>query len=241
MRFETHRVSEYIVRLLQSAPSVSRVLVDGGDIIEFVLASGDHASLHLIESDLALYEAEQILRANGARGVSTLFLFWRDLLLPDNGHIFQMDSWLAAWAGLYGGKAYGYDFDGPDIYLFPVHFDPLGAQWVARFGLTVDPARLVAREVHTTGPLPGFWRVAAFDGDETCPIVAAPRTMADCYALLGLEPGASRTLVKRAYRRLARRLHPDVNPAADAHQQMQALNDAYRFLLDDLDGAADAR
>ena len=241
MRFETHRVSEYTVRLLQSAPSVDRVLVDGGDIIEFALASGDHVSLHLIESELALYEAEQILRANGGRGVYTLFVFWRDLLLPDHGHIFQMDRWLAAWAGLYGDKVYGYDVNGPDIYLFPVHFDPLGTQWVTRFGLTVDLARLVAREVHAAGPLPGVWRVAAFDGDEVASAAAVPRTVEDCYALLGLEAGASRALVKRAYRRLARRLHPDVNPAADAHQQMQALNDAYRLLLDYLDGDAGAR
>ena len=240
MRFETHRVSEYVVRRLQYAPPVSRIVVDGGDIIEFVLTSGVHVSLHLIESDLALYEAEHILRANGERGVYTLFLFWCDLLLPDDGHFFQMDSWLAAWAELYGGKVYGYDFNGPDIYLFPVHIEPLGAQWVARFGLTLDPARLVVREVRTGGPLPGFWRVAAFDGDVWTPAVGAPPTVDACYALLGLEPDAPRALVKRAYRRLARRLHPDVNPAADAHEQMQALNDAYSVLLDYLDRTASA-
>ncbi len=235
MRFETHRVSEYVVRLLHYGSSVARVLVDGGDIIEFALTSGAHVSLHLIESKIALYEAEQILRGNGARGVYTLFLFWRDLLLPDDGQVFALDHWLAAWVALYGGKVYGYDIDGPDVYLFPVHIEPQGGQWVARFGLTVDPVRLTVREVRTVGPLPGVWRVAAFDGDEALPVAPVPRTLADCYALLGLEAGASRALVKRAYRRMARRLHPDVNPADDAHQQMQALNDAYSALNDALD------
>jgi hypothetical protein len=231
MRFETHRVSEYVVRWLQAAPSVARILVDGGDIIEFALANEARVSLHLIESELALYEAGQILRANGGRGVYTLFLFWRDLLLPDHGQVFQMDAWLATWSALYGGKAYGYDFNGPEVDLFPVYFDAFGTQSVARFGAALDPARLTVRVVRTAGALPGNWRVAAFDGDGWLPPEGGSLTVEACYALLGLEAGVSRVMVKRAYRRMARRLHPDVNPSADAHQQMQALNDAYQTLL----------
>lgn len=239
MRFETHRVSEYLIRLLQFAPPVRQVLTDGGDIIEIALVSGETVSLHLIQSDIALNEAKQILRENGERGVYTLFLFWRDMLLPDHGHVLQMDRWLAAWSELYGGKVYGYDFNGADIYLFPVHFDSVGVDVQARFGLTIDPSRLVVREVYATGTLPGHWRVAAFDGDTVGPVVFGLHSLDACYALLELEPGSSRLLVKRAYRRLARRLHPDVNPSSDAHQQMQALNDAYRTLLEHLaNGAA---
>lgn len=55
----------------------------------------------------------------------------------------------------------------------------------------------------------------------------------DLYALLGVRPGASSTEIERAYRRLARRYHPDVNPgdrvAADLYRQVQ---DAYRVLTD---------
>jgi curved DNA-binding protein len=34
----------------------------------------------------------------------------------------------------------------------------------------------------------------------------------DLYVILGLEHGASESEIKRAYRRLARRYHPDINP-----------------------------
>lgn len=235
MRFETHRVSEYVVRLLQYSPAVRAILADGGDIIECALVDGAIISVHLIESDIALYEAEQILRANGERGVYSLFLFWRDLLLPDHGQLMRVDAWLATWTALYGGKIYGYDFNGPDIYLFPVHFDIQPEGWLTRFGPTIDPALLIVREVTTYGALAGTWRVAAFDGEPRQPQVWTPTTVEDFYAVLELKVGASRTMVKRAYRRLARQTHPDVNDQADANARMQALNDAYRELLRHLD------
>jgi len=56
----------------------------------------------------------------------------------------------------------------------------------------------------------------------------------DLYAVLGLRPGASSGEIKRAYRRLARRLHPDINPgdrAADARFRQIAL--AYETLIDE--------
>jgi molecular chaperone DnaJ len=55
----------------------------------------------------------------------------------------------------------------------------------------------------------------------------------DLYALLGVRPGASSTEIERAYRRLARRYHPDINPgdqvAADLYRQV---HEAYRVLGD---------
>lgn len=52
--------------------------------------------------------------------------------------------------------------------------------------------------------------------------------MDDPYKVLGLEPGASDEEVKRAYRRLAKKYHPDVNPNdAEAARKMQEINAAY--------------
>jgi curved DNA-binding protein CbpA len=55
------------------------------------------------------------------------------------------------------------------------------------------------------------------------------------YALLGVDSGDDRDTVKRAYRLLARRYHPDQNPDPLAHQYMQRLNDAYQRVLAALD------
>ena len=48
------------------------------------------------------------------------------------------------------------------------------------------------------------------------------------YSVLGLEPGASDEEVKQAYRRLAKKYHPDLNPGdQEAARKMQEVNEAY--------------
>ena len=50
------------------------------------------------------------------------------------------------------------------------------------------------------------------------------------YRILGLKPGARKEEVKRAYRRLAKRYHPDVNPQGE--KQFLLIRQAYEYLLD---------
>ncbi|WP_309729785.1 DnaJ domain-containing protein [Chamaesiphon sp. OTE_75_metabat_556] len=53
-----------------------------------------------------------------------------------------------------------------------------------------------------------------------------------CYQLLGICRGASLDELKAAYRSLARKWHPDLNPEdRDAHQRFITLNEAYQILL----------
>jgi molecular chaperone DnaJ len=55
----------------------------------------------------------------------------------------------------------------------------------------------------------------------------------DLYALLGLQPGASPADIKRAYRRLSRRFHPDINPGDRAAESMyRRISEAYETLAD---------
>jgi DnaJ-class molecular chaperone len=59
--------------------------------------------------------------------------------------------------------------------------------------------------------------------------------MRDPYTVLGLGRGASDEDVKRAFRRMAKRLHPDVNPGNRAvENQFRELNAAYELLSDPL-------
>jgi molecular chaperone DnaJ len=70
----------------------------------------------------------------------------------------------------------------------------------------------------------------------------------DFYILLGVTPDASTADIKRAYRRLARRYHPGVNPGDRAAEAMfQRVSEAYETLSDpgrrrqyDIGGGADA-
>lgn len=54
----------------------------------------------------------------------------------------------------------------------------------------------------------------------------------DLYAVLGVDRNASEDEIKKAFRRRARELHPDVNKAEDAEDQFKELNEAYDVLSD---------
>jgi curved DNA-binding protein len=54
----------------------------------------------------------------------------------------------------------------------------------------------------------------------------------DYYAVLGVKKDASQDEIQKAYRKLARKLHPDVNKAPEAETKFKEIGEAYEVLKD---------
>lgn len=55
----------------------------------------------------------------------------------------------------------------------------------------------------------------------------------DYYAILGVEPDAEKADIKTAYRKLARKYHPDLNPEEEAEEKFKEVAEAWEVLGDD--------
>ncbi|HET9104903.1 MAG TPA: DnaJ C-terminal domain-containing protein [Solirubrobacteraceae bacterium] len=59
-----------------------------------------------------------------------------------------------------------------------------------------------------------------------------PLSYTDYYEVLGVSRDADQDAIRRAYRKLARKYHPDLNSDSDAEERFKALGEAYEVLSD---------
>src|SRR5690349_3278331 len=136
VRFATYRASAYLVWQLQH--SGAHILADGGDIILVRLESGEKVSIHLIESIVPDYEIRAILNDNEADGAATLFILWAEMLMPEEGHLVEVQEWERALLGLWGDRIFAYETFGQEVFIFAVHYEREGLFRSIRYGATLN-------------------------------------------------------------------------------------------------------
>jgi hypothetical protein len=245
MRFDTHRVSAYLVNELQKERPRLEVTYDGGDLIRVSLESNETVHIYLIENPITIYEIMGIVVANTGVGIYTLFILWRDLLLPVHGVRYRPNDWMLALLTLHNNKIYAFDaYYGEEFYIFPVYFEGAGVERTIRHGQAIDPTRLFGETIVTNlASIAGAWRMASFETaqqgndeqEQTRPNVPVVTALSVYYQRLGVSESADRSALKRAYRRLARKYHPDLNDDPAATKHMQQINEAYNLILEDMD------
>ena len=58
-------------------------------------------------------------------------------------------------------------------------------------------------------------------------------TKRDYYEILGIDKNADKKELKRVYRKLALKYHPDKNPSKEAEEKFKEISEAYAVLSDD--------
>lgn len=240
IRYETAYASAAFVEELRQSQRLLQMRHNGIDIVLFDVAGEggrQSISVHFIDSALPLYEIRKTLHDNARQGIATLFLLWAEMMLPTHGQCYRADDWMEALYTLYGNTIYAYELIEGEVFLFPVYFRGEGLVRTAEYGTVLHFANLTTRRLttHLAG-LAGEWYVADFGGvrgtahDPKQEAVLSAE-LSQFYTLLGVTPDDDEMTVKKAYRVLARRYHPDLNAAPDAHDQMQQLNAAYNRIM----------
>ncbi len=84
----------------------------------------------------------------------------------------------------------------------------------------------------TGGPDPGYIAAWGNFGCENAPESGCRLEFKDYYQALGVARDAPAEAVRKAYRKLARKYHPDVSKEPDAEKRMREVNEAYAVLSD---------
>lgn len=103
---------------------------------------------------------------------------------------------------------------------------------LGRFG-TFVPGADQAADPTQTGPSPCASAQATSDADPTSSCMAGVSIeLPDLYEILGAPPSSTHEELRAAFRKLATRLHPDVNPDPEAHERFQEVVSAWQILGD---------
>lgn len=251
MRFDTHRAGAYLVSALLDSGGVSDVWHDGNDILLVGLPGGESVMIYMIERPITLSEVKLTLERNTQLDIYTAFVFWCDMLLPRDGSFYHLDDWMEMLLPLYGERLYGFEVIHGHTWIFPVYFQGEGQVRRVLYEDNVNFSAFGGGKLRTDAKFfEGDLLVADFSHSpeelrerarkaEEAKAAASQlpdeKVLQEYYTLLGVPYGADRHEIRKAYRKLAMEIHPDVNPTPEAHRKMQEINIAYMQIIAALD------
>lgn len=269
MRLDSNYVRLHIVHSLEALPHTA-VRYDDFDVTVVDMANGQSVAICLMERPTPLHEIIDVYREHNLKRSHVVYVLWQDMLLPNHGEIFEPPDWLKSLYTLHHNKVYAFKNLAHEVDIFPVYFERVGVgpERLVKHGPPVHLGDIACAFLDVEdGPLRGRWGFADFfpghgqaqaervyqaqreeaerrqryyEGFYQQKVEAHQDPLLLSHQELGVPLGAHWESIKKAYRDLARRYHPDLNPLAEkeATAKMQALNAAYAFLLDYYDQGA---
>jgi len=218
---------------------------------------GARLYLHLINQPVKIRDLKSILKDNSRGSIGTLFIVRHDLL-PAQDVETRLDDWIEALQLLYDGFIYSYQVVDGLPKLSQVHVTPgqYADHWVCWHNADFEIQTVTVRRRNLPDTIKGHWYVGDIATPQYKRQVNYERTqqqfhyrtkytgqvnrrrrvpadrLQQCYDLLGVTHTATRSEVKKAYRKLAMQHHPDVSSSApeEAEQRIKEINVAYEFI-----------
>jgi hypothetical protein len=230
-------VTRHLVENLRAVKNVRSVkILDVGSLLVNITHGyfTEDIMIYLLAGELSTGFIKKTLNANTRADLHTLYILAFELITED-GKTPLMSDGLRLLLQAYSGKVYAYTTVRDAVVIFPVIVEQsriVREQPVRLADLSGD---FVAIE---SDYIMGVRNVAGFNPPREQKVhVERPidHPMQMFYDVLGVALDASLDDIKRAYRRKARKHHPDTDKTPGATERMQQINDAYARILETLE------
>jgi hypothetical protein len=227
-------VTRHLVENLRMVKNVRSVkILDVGSLLVNISHSSFHEDIviYLLAGELSTGFIKKTLNANTRADLHTLYILSFDLITED-GKTPLMSEGLRLLLQAYGGKVYAYTTVRDAVVIFPVVVEQnqiVRNQPVRLADLSGDFAAIESDYIMGVRNIAGFTPPRTQNVYVERPIANPLQIF---YDLLGVAADASLDDIKSAYRRKARKHHPDTDKTPGATERMQQINDAYARILE---------
>lgn len=231
----------YLARILHQSDNIATIRrFDGDALLAQLATSRCDVGLYLFETCPSARTVGETLARNSASGIYSLFVLRGEWFIADEAPC-HFESTLTMLRFLYPHKrVYAYQLVDDELWVLPVYEG-------GTYGMPV-----ALTEIHTHMVEVGHtrWGIAEFgirvawrprEAGETWShyhqyrrhhnATPPPYVAQVYYDVLGVRRDMREDEVRRAYRQLAQRYHPDLNDSPEATTKMQMINEAYRQIM----------